>query len=479
MAAQTPKTIAIIGAGPVGLAAAAHAVERGLIPIVLERGPDVGHAVRQWSHVSMFSPWEYNIDKAAERLLRASGWNSPDPEAYPTGAELVGGYLEPLAMRTALKDHIQTSARVTQISREGFDKVKTTGREAAPFEIRYQNGAGAKSVRADAVIDASGTWFAPNPAGASGIEAIGETNVSARIAYAMPDITGPQRSRYADKTVAVLGAGHSAIGSLIELVRLKQQAPGTRVIWLLRGDNPAKSFGGGANDKLSARGALGSAFAGLAGDGSIEVETAFRVSHLSEKDGKLRIGGGSSCCGRHVMVDELIVATGFRPDLSFLRELRISLDPALECPPMLAPLIDPNEHSCGTVRPHGARELAQPEPGFYFAGMKAYGRAPTFLAITGYEQVRSIVAEIAGDHEAAARVELMLPATGVCNGPGPSVTDATSNCCGGPAPKAVEASCGGDATAKAAGSQGCGSASPKAINASQTVFAVPTPLNCT
>ena len=97
------------------------------------------------------------------------------------------------------------------------------------------------------------------------------------------------------------------------------------------------------------------------------------------------------------------MATGFRPDLDFLRELRLSLDPALECPPALAPLIDPNLHSCGTVRPHGARELAQPEPGFYFAGMKSYGRAPTFLMLTGYEQVRSIVAEIAGDHEAAAR----------------------------------------------------------------------------
>ena len=138
---------------------------------------------------------------------------------------------------------------------------------------------------------------------------------------------------------------------------------------------------------------------------------------------RLRIGAGSACCGRHVIADELIVATGFRPDLSFLRELRIALDPALECPPALAPLIDPNEHSCGTVRPHGARELAQPEPGFYLAGMKSYGRAPTFLMLTGYEQVRSIVADIAGDHEAARRVQLVLPETGVCSGP-PATSEA-------------------------------------------------------
>jgi NADPH-dependent 2,4-dienoyl-CoA reductase/sulfur reductase-like enzyme len=67
-----PKSVAIIGAGPVGLAAAAHALERGLNPIVLEAGSDIGHAVRQWAHVRMFSPWEYNIDIAAARL-QASG----------------------------------------------------------------------------------------------------------------------------------------------------------------------------------------------------------------------------------------------------------------------------------------------------------------------------------------------------------------------------------------------------------------------
>ena len=98
-----------------------------------------------------------------------------------------------------------------------------------------------------------------------------------------------------------------------------------------------------------------------------------------------------------------------------MRELRIRLDPAIECPVALAPLIDPNEHSCGTVRPHGARELEQDEPGFYFAGMKSYGRAPTFLMLTGYEQVRSIAADIAGDRAAAERVELVLPETGVCS----------------------------------------------------------------
>jgi hypothetical protein len=407
-------SVAIIGAGPVGLAAAAHALERGLEPIVFEAGPTVGHAVRSWGHVQMFSPWEYNIDRASERLLAPTGWNAPDPGHYPSGSELLDGYLEPLATRTKLKQRIHLSTRVTGISRAGFDKVKTKGRAEAPFEVRYANGAGPRTMRADAVIDASGTWFAPNPAGANGLPAIGEAESIARVAYAMPDVLGRDRNRYAGKTVAVLGAGHSAIGTLIDLARLAEEVPGTRPVWLLRGNDPAKSFGGGANDKLAARGAL-------------------------------------------VVVDELIVATGFRADLGFLSEVRLALDPALECPPMLAPLIDPNEHSCGTVRPHGARELAQPEPGFYFAGMKSYGRAPTFLMLTGYEQVRSITAAIAGDHEAASRVELVLPETGVCSGP--SETEAASVCCDAQEP--AKAGCCGPskaAPAQAAASVCCGSA---------------------
>lgn len=445
------KTVAIIGAGPVGLAAAAHVLERGLTPIVLEAGESVAHAVRQWGHVQLFSPWGYNVDRAAERLLAPLAWNSPDPQHYPTGAEMVEHYLEPLATRTALARHIKTSSRVTEISRVGFDKLKSSGRESAPFEIRYQNGRGPETLRADAVIDVSGTWHSPNPAGANGLPAIGERPARSRIAYGMPDVLGKERARYAGNTVAVLGAGHSAIGTLIDLARLAEQAPKTRPVWLLRGSDPAKAFGGGANDKLAARGELGSAFARLVADGKVALEREFRVSHIALDGTGLVVGADSGA--RQVTVDELIVATGFRPDFDFLRELRIELDPVVESPVPLAPLIDPNLHSCGTVRPHGARELAQPEPGFYFAGMKSYGRAPTFLMLTGYEQVRSIAADIAGDREAAGRVELVLPETGVCTR---SAAPAAGACCGGPAPADVNACCADDAKAKQQGKSGCG-----------------------
>lgn len=408
--ADAQKSVAIIGAGPVGLAAAAHVLERGMRPIVVEAGK-VGQSVREWGHVRMFSPWSYAVDEAAGRLLANRGWNRPEPDHYPTGSELIERYLEPLATRTALEDHVRTKARVISIARAGFDKTETAGREDAPFEISYRNGHGTKSLQADAVIDASGTWLTPNPAGANGTKAIGEAANAERISYGMPDVLGRQRARYASKVVAVLGAGHSAVGTLLDLAQLRENEAATEITWLLRGHNPERSFGGGVNDKLVARGELGRLFAQLVRSGGVHVEVGFRLTHITADGPKLRLGAGSSCGGRHIDADQLIVATGFRPDLSYLRELRLGLDAALECPPMLAPLIDPNLHSCGTVRPHGSRELGQPEPGFYFAGMKSYGRAPTFLMMTGYEQVRSIVAEIAGDKEAAGRVELVLPET--------------------------------------------------------------------
>src|SRR5664280_1172049 len=293
-----PKTVAIVGAGPVGLAAAAHVLEQGLRPVVLEAGADIGHAVRQWSLVQLFSPWEYNIDRAAARLLATTGWNSPEPDRYPTGAELLERYLQPLATKTVLATHIHTSSRVTDISRVGFDKLKTRGREAAPFEIRYQNWQGSKIVRADAVIDASGTWHSPNPTGANGLRAIGEQQAADKIAYGMPDVLGTGRARYAGKTVAVLGAGHSAIGTLTDLAQLAAQSPETKPIWLLRGNDPAKAFGGGANDKLAVRGELGTAFAALVAADRIRLESDFRVSQLTLAGPRLVIAAGSACCGR-------------------------------------------------------------------------------------------------------------------------------------------------------------------------------------
>ena len=206
---------------------------------------------------------------------------------------------------------------MTAVGRAGFDKMKSNGRAFEPFTIRYRNGKGPEQLKADAVIDATGTWFSPNPAGADGLPAIGEEPGHPQIAYGMPDVLGAERARYAGKTVAVLGAGHSAVGTLIDLARLKDEAPATEIIWLLRGDKPEKAFGGGANDKLAARGALGAAFAALVASGKVRVEAGFKVSHLSQLDRRIKVATGSASCCRSVAVDELVVATGFRPAARF------------------------------------------------------------------------------------------------------------------------------------------------------------------
>lgn len=447
---DTALPVAIIGAGPVGLAAAAHLIQRGLTPLLFERGSAVGHALRAWSQVQVFSPWRYNIDEAARTLLEQTDWVAPDPEALPTGGEIVRHYLEPLAAHPALVPHLVLEAEVFSIRREGMDKVMSLGREAAPFVIHWRDGRGkAHKARAQAVIDASGTWFSPNPMGIDGGFIPGEQEASGRIAYGIPDVLGELRTGYAGSRVLVVGGGHSAINVVLDLLRLQEISPETHVIWALRRNRLEKLFGGGLNDQLPARGALGLAAKQAIDAGRLQLLAPFAAERLERSNNGLRVSAQLDGRPFELEVDRIVVATGFRPNLDMLREVRVSLDPILEAPPALAPLIDPNVHSCGTVPPHGAAELAQPEPGFYIVGSKSYGRAPTFLMLTGYEQVRSVVAEIAGDYEAARDVRLVLPETGVCS-------TSSTGCCGGPAPAGADACCVQDAEAKEAGLAGCG-----------------------
>ena len=410
---STTLPVAVIGAGPAGLAAAAHLVARGETPLVLEAGPAVGSSIRKWGHVRMFSPWRYNVDPVAVSLLETSGWTAPEADRLPTGAELVERYLEPLAALPQLEPHIRLDARVVAITRRGFDKLKTEGREAVPFVLRVADSAGGEQeLLARAVIDVSGTYESPNPLGGSGVPAIGEAALADRIFYGIPDVLGAHRSRYAGRRVLVVGSGHSAFNALLDLAELAAQVEGTEITWAIRNGNPERLFGGGSRDQLPARGELGDRVRRLIEQGVIHLAVDFKTTMLL-RDGDAVVVGSDA--GLLPPVDEVVAATGFRPDLSILRELRVSLDPLVESPTALADLIDPNVHSCGTVPPHGAEQLRHPEPGFYIVGMKSYGRAPTFLTLTGYEQVRSVVAAVAGDLEAANDVRLVLPETGVCS----------------------------------------------------------------
>lgn len=429
--------VVVIGAGPIGLAAAAQLVSRGLTPLALEVGDTIAAAVRAWGHVRMFSPWEFNVDSAARAILIAEGWRLPPASVYPTGAELIAHYLAPLAASEALRGHIRTGARVIGMARRDLGRLRDGhDRDASPFVLHVETASGIEEIEASAVIECSGTWSAPNPAGSHGLPAPGEAAHVGRIAYGIPDILGAARARHAGRTTLVVGAGHSAMNAVLDLVALAKHVPGTRILWAFRRPLAAINFGGGANDGLAERGALGARAMALIEDGAVTALAPFMIDRIGDEQDALAITGRQEGRSTNVMADEMIVATGFRPDLSFLREVRLSLDPAVEAPPALAPLIDPNAHSCGTVRPHGEAELRQPESGFNIAGMKSYGRAPTFLLATVHEQVRSIAAYLAGDVEAARRVELVLPETGVCSADR-SREAATASCCTPVTPQSV------------------------------------------
>ncbi|QFU87165.1 FAD-dependent oxidoreductase [Amycolatopsis sp. YIM 10] len=420
--------VVVVGAGPVGLAAAAELLERGLEPLVFERGERAGAAVAQWHHVRLFSRWSELVAPAADRLLAPTGWTRPDPAAYPTGREWADEYLRPLA--AALGERVRFGTEVVGVARRGRDRVVDAGRDSEPLTVHLLDADGTeRRVTARALIDASGTWTGPNPLGGDGLPALGERAAADRIAYQVPNLADPSvRARYAGKHVAIAGSGHSALTALVALV----QEEGTRISWILRRGEVGNVFGGGEADQLPARGALGLRAKQAARDGRVRAVTGFRTEAVERGEDGLTLVSDQG--DRVERVDEVLVLTGFRPDLSWLSELRLELDATLQAPVRLAPLIDPNVHSCGTVYPHGVKELAQPEPGVFLAGMKSYGRAPTFLAMTGYEQVRSIAAALAGDRESAERVELVLPETGVCGGSGVfDAEPAGGGCCGAPA----------------------------------------------
>ncbi|MFJ8769851.1 NAD(P)-binding domain-containing protein [Streptomyces clavifer] len=431
--------VAVIGAGPAGLAAAAHLTERGITPLVLEAGTSAATAVRAWGHVRLFSTWSELVDPAAEKLLAPTGWTAPDGRTYPSGADWATLYLQPLA--DVLSDKVRYGATVTGVSRQGRDRIVDADREQQPFTVRVVNADGSEErILASAVIDASGTWSTPSPIGGDGLPALGEHAAADRISYRIPDLKNPAtRARYAGKRTAVIGSGASAFTALAYLADLAQAEDGTRThaTWILRRGISGSTFGGGSADQLPARGALGLAAKAAVDDGYADAVTGFRTDSVErDTDGRLVLIAED---GRRLdPVDEVIVLTGLRPDLSFVSEMRLGLDERLQAPVELAPLIDPNQHSCGTVYPHGVNELSHPEKGVYLVGMKSYGRAPTFLAMTGYEQVRSIAAHLAGDQEAAERVELTLPETGVCGGAGlfdepAAAEESGGGCCAAPA----------------------------------------------
>jgi thioredoxin reductase len=396
------NTLAIVGAGPIGLEAAVAAQDAGFDVHVFERGEVGAHALA-WGHVRMFTPWRMNVGPAARAHLERSGWIAPAPDALPTGRELVERYLQPLGLLPELKPRVHLHAQVVHISRQGMlkgDAIGLPSRREHPFRLLVRDQGGRESfLHAFSVIDASGVYGQPNWAGDGGIPARSELYLAPQLSYHPDDVMGLGRERYAGKRVMVIGAGTSAATTVISLAELAHDAPGTQVVWATR--RPREElFPPIDGDPLSERHAIytraralaGGAEPGVTHIGGARVEGFEFNSATHRYRVTLMIGDQP----RVEEIERVIVNTGFGPDDSLYRELQVHQCYATRGPMKLsAALIDAGAGDCMTTPSFGVDALTSPEPDFYILGHKSYGRNPNFLLQTGYQQVADVVPKLA------------------------------------------------------------------------------------
>ncbi|MGI8819702.1 MAG: NAD(P)-binding domain-containing protein [Chthoniobacterales bacterium] len=381
--------IAIIGAGPIGLEAALAALARGYAVEIFERGA-VAEAVREWGHVGMFSPFGMNATTRALAQLQAAGATLPGPEELLTGAEFRTRYLAPLA-RTLPPGVLHENTTVVALGRSRIlkgDHIGAPTRNATPFRLLLQTGDQERIVHADAVLDCSGTYGQPNRLGDGGIPVPGERVCADHIHHGIPDLAGAARAQFDRRRVLVVGAGHSAATVICQLAALH---PETEIHWLLRRDRelPGEEV---AEDPLPARARLVAAANRLVREDRVTLHRTASVEAIAPQEGALAVVLTSSTGSCTITVDELVAATGFRPDLMLTRELQVQTCWATEGTyPLAASLLGEAGADCLQTPAFGAEMLMHPEPGFFTLGMKSYGRSPNFLLRTGYEQVEMVL----------------------------------------------------------------------------------------
>jgi hypothetical protein len=391
-----PDTLAIVGAGPVGLEAALAALDRGFDVHVFERG-EVGAHVRAWGHVGFVTPWRDDVGAVSRAHLERAGWDAPDADACPTGTEFAERLLEPLAALPQLAGRIHTHAQVVRIGRRGLrpgEAAPADDHRDHPFRLLVRDGSGRDQIlHAASVIDASGTYGHPERAGSGGIPARGEPYLAPQMAYHVPDVLGLSRARHAGRRTLVLGERATAGIVVIDLATLADQVAGTACVWATR-TAAADLYAGGAGDPLPervrrkqrARSLAQGTHPAVAHVGGIEVEGFEFNSATHRYRVQMTVDGA-----RHMEeVDEVVVAMGFGPDESLFGELRVDLDPATRAPRALADAV-----RAASPLPDGAG-LAHPEPGFFILGEKSYGRLGGFVLGIGYAQATGVVGTLAG-----------------------------------------------------------------------------------
>lgn len=401
------RTIAIIGAGPIGIEAAIRAEDLGWNVLVFERA-QIGGNVSRWSHVRFFSPWELNRSEWGIQRLLAAGAELPPGDAFPTGQEFLDTYLRPLA--ATLDNPVREGAWVEAIGRRDALKGEHIGapdRASGPFLLHVIESGHESYEEADVVFDTSGVYGEPSNLGPGGLPALGESNAEAFIERHIPDPLGADRASYAGKRVLVVGAGHSAVTSLKALHDLKADEPGTQISWLIRGD--ARPYERIENDPLPERDKLG-IFGNAAAEGKVEGITPLTGMHVwsldARSDGVLvKARSSTEAEEREFTVDRIVANVGYRPDLTLNRELQVHQCYASEGPMKLAASLlaaSGGSADCLDQESAGVDVLKNPEPDFYVLGHKSYGRNSAFLLKVGHGQIREVLDHLGHEESDAA-----------------------------------------------------------------------------
>jgi len=413
--------IAIIGAGPIGLEAALHAVESGFDCNVYERGR-VAENLLRWGHVCLFSPFALN----ASGRGRAALAGSPFAEELPgdndrlTGREFARRYLVPLGRLPLLTNRIHEQTEVAAVGRSQTWKRELIGqplRAADPFQLLIRDARGERRIEADYVFDCSGTYPHHNWCGAGGIPCVGETDAAAEIEYGLPDVLGVNRDRYVGRTTLVVGDGYSAATDILSLARLVEIDPRTKAVWLTRpvalvpvprieGDSlPERDrIAAKANDlALTVGGPVDWHPATLIRDIRRDADgSRFRIAYeqTAGPGNARREGEGEAQQTRGLIVDRIIANVGYRPDRNLYEELQIHECYASQGPIKLAAqLLGESSTDCLAQPSHGADALVNPEPHFYILGSKSYGRDSRFLLKAGLTQVDDVFSLIAREEK--------------------------------------------------------------------------------
>jgi thioredoxin reductase len=374
------RRLAVIGAGPIGIAAAIGAIERGFDVTVLEKG-NVGDSLRSWGTTRFFSPLRMNISSRMRELLGAS---IPD-DALLSGAEMIDLVLRPLAERDPLRGRIRTGTRVAAIGRRGLTRSDYAGhplRAERPFRIVLNDD---EVIEADVVLDATGGYAVPNAIGAGGLPAPGEKDVKPIRTLSALDAA---RDDLRGKRILLIGDGHSAANAILALAQLAGENASTRVMWAVRRPNrrPCEEV---IDDPLPERATVVGAANALAESPPdfLSVERRAMVDSFSRGANgiEVRLTGG-----RTVVVDHIAAFTGFRPNGGILRELTVETSPVTEGSARLYRAIA-NVTDCLTVPRVSVDDLSSGEPDFYFIGSRSYGSAPSFLLRTGLAQLETIL----------------------------------------------------------------------------------------